>query len=282
MTPSFVPLARSWRFVPLARSWRAYSAYAMMIPRQWLQYNTWFLVSILRSVIAMLIFTAFWRAIYGQTETLAGLALTQTLNYVILARALGDANASSVFWNIAAGLREGQLEMDLLRPMDFQLMNYVADFSGWFFGLLRSTPVLLIGILAFGAHLPTDPLAYVAFFVTFLLGGTMLYLFEYMLGCLGFYVTELWGLSVLRDGVALFFSGALIPLEMMPEAVRNVAGVLPFAQALYVPISFLSGIRPPTELPQAILAQCIGIVLMLVLSRFLFSRAVRMLTVQGG
>lgn len=272
----FLVIIRARRF------WNIYTPVAATVPKQMLQYNVWFWVETFRSVIAMVIFTAFWRAIYGQTASIAGLELTQTLNYVILARALGTANGSSVYWTIAEGIVKGQLELELLRPLDFQLMNYVREFAAWFTKTLWNAPILLIGILGFGARLPSDPLAYLAFLVTFILGGTMLYLFEYTLGCLGFYVTELWGLSVLRDGVALFFSGALIPLDMMPAVLKTIAGTLPFAQALYVPISFLSGIKTHGELPQAVLSQLVGIVVMLVISRFVFFRAVRVLTVQGG
>ena len=88
--------------------------------------------------------------------------------------------------------------------------------------------------------------------------------------------------GILRDGVALFLSGALIPLEFLPEGVRAIANFSPWAQALYVPISFLSGIRNPNTLPEAMLGQLFGIVILCLISRWIFARAVRVLTVQGG
>jgi ABC-2 type transport system permease protein len=266
----------------LRRLWKVYSSFAIL---EWVwvfQYNAWFWVSMLRGVIAMIIMTAFWKAVYAETPTLEGLALTTTLNYVILARALGNANVSSVYWLIAEGISRGELELQLLRPLDFQFMHLAREFAAWGLNLLRSMPALVIGIVFFAARLPGDPSAYLAFFVTFVLGGIVLYFLEFMLGCLGFYTTELWGLSVLRDGIALFFSGALIPLTLLPDAIRDIASLTPFAQALFVPISFLSGVRDPSSLGSAVLTQLLSIFVLGAISRFVFSRAVRSLTVQGG
>ncbi len=264
------------------RLWRQYVPLANLHVQTITTYNGWFWVSIGRSVIAMLIFTSFWKAVYAGQNGLSGLNLEQTLNYVILARALGDTNSSGVFWNMAYGIRQGELELQLLRPLDFQVSHLVQDFAGWFANSLRAMPILIIGLVAFGARLPSDPMAYLAFLATFVFGGVLLFMLDYALGCITFYTTEVWGLGILRDGVALFLSGALIPLEFLPEGIRAIANFSPWAQALYVPISFLSGIRNPNTLPQAILGQLFGIVILCLISRWIFSRAVRVLTVQGG
>jgi ABC-2 type transport system permease protein len=262
--------------------WGVYSAFGVIELKNVLQYNAWFWVEMLRNIIAMLIMTAFWQAIYAGKTDLGGLALTTTLNYVILARALGTANSASVYWWMAEGIGKGELELQLLRPVDFQLMHLFRDATGWVINLLRALPGLLIALLAFGARLPTEPLVYLAFMATFILGGVVMYFFEFILGCLGFYTTEMWGLAVLRNGIALFFSGALIPLDLLPTTVQAIAGATPFAQALYLPIAFLSGVRPVGELGNAILLQATSIVVLFLLSRWIFARAQRVLTVQGG
>ena len=232
----------------------------------------------------MVIMTAFWQAIYGSAaqagqSTLEGLNLTTTLNYVILARVIGNANVPSVYWMIVQGIGKGELELELLRPIDFQIMHLSRELAAWGLTLLRSLPALLIGIALFEARLPSDPLAYFVFIVTFTLGGVVLYFFEFLLTCLAFYTAEAYGLSMLRDGVALFLSGALIPLSFLPGIVATIAGLTPFAQALYLPISFLSGVRDPTSLGSSVIVQLVSIAILAVIWRYVFSRAVRALTV---
>ena len=269
------------------RFWRIYAPFGVLEWQWFFQYNAWFWVSLLRGVIGMVIMTAFWQAIYASSVqsgqvTLEGLNLTTTLNYVILARAIGSANVPSVYFMIVQGIGKGELELELLRPIDFQLMHLSRELAAWGLNFLRSLPALLIGVALFGARLPSDPTAYLAFLVTFILGGVVLYFFEFLLACLAFYTTEAYGLSVLRDGVALFLSGALIPLSFLPDIVATIAGLTPFAQALYVPISFLSGVRDPSSLGSSVVTQLVSIAVLAVISRYVFSKSVRALTVQGG
>ncbi len=259
-----------------------YTSFGLLEIQRIFQYNAWFWVELGRGIIAMIIMTAFWKAIYADQTQLAGLTLTTTLSYVILARALNAANASSVYWWIAQHISKGELELQLLRPLDFQLLHLFRDAMSWFVGLLRSLPALLVGFIVFSAQLPTDFMAYMAFFITFFLGGIVMFFFEFMLGCIAFYTTEVWGLSVLREGIALFFSGAYIPLNFLPETFRVIASATPFAQATYVPISFLAGVQNPANLGNAILSQLISILVIAILSRWIFSKAVQVLTVQGG
>ena len=69
---------------------------------------------------------------------------------------------------------------------------------------------------------------------------------------------------------------------MMPEWLRAIAAVLPFSQAVYLPVSVLSGLTHLNELPRVWLLQLGYLAVLLPLSRLVFRRAVRVVTVQGG
>jgi ABC-2 type transport system permease protein len=51
---------------------------------------------------------------------------------------------------------------------------------------------------------------------------------------------------------------------------------------VYLPVSILSGITPVSDMPRIWLMQGVMLACLLVLSRFIFGRAVRVITVQGG
>ncbi|HYG60144.1 MAG TPA: hypothetical protein VD902_18915, partial [Symbiobacteriaceae bacterium] len=112
--------------------------------------------------------------------------------------------------------------------------------------------------------------------------NAILFFFDWTFASLAFYTTEVWGMHILREGVATFFSGALIPLAMLPGWLQAVAGALPFGQALYAPIGLLTGMIPLTSLPQVWLGQLIWLVGLGVFSRLMFTVAARKITVQGG
>ncbi|RIH81896.1 ABC-2 family transporter protein [Calidithermus terrae] len=265
----------------LRRLLSRYAGFSGMAAKEFLAYNVWFWMNLFTSAVAMTIFVFFWKAIYAQADLIAGLGFQQTLNYVLLAQVIAGVGESGILWTFGYQLREGRIALELLRPLDFQGMLYAFSAGNWLTGLLSRTPLLLLALL-YGLQPPADPLAYACFAVSFLLGASVMFFFEWMLGCLAFYTTEVWGLGVTLFAIQLFFSGALVPLDMMPEGLRLFAQILPFHQIVYTPVSFLAGITPVAQAPQVFLGQVAWIVGLAVASRWVFSRAVRAVTVQGG
>mgnify|MGYP001225722098 CR=1 FL=1 len=263
----------------LGHAARKYGGMAAIVPKMFLAYSIWVWMSLFVEIIAVVIFVAFWRAVYASTTTVGGLTLDQTLNYILLARIFYiGAGVSNVIYDIGVGMREGQIAVVLLRPLDYQIPQLATALQ------VRSifAAVALFIWLVYGLTLPSDPVVWPAFLFTLILGHAVLFCFDWIIGCAAFYSTEIWGMSVVRYSVALFFSGALIPLTMMPDWLRNIALILPFSQVVYLPVSLLSGITPVSDMPRIWLIQSVMLVALLFLSRFVFGRAVRVVTVQGG
>lgn len=260
-----------------------YLGYAAMAPKLVLAYSIWVWMEFFVQTMALVIFVAFWRAAYAGQGTIGGLTLDSTLNYIILARIfLPLAMNTGMIFHFGRLLREGQMGIELLRPLDFQASCYVQSASFLAMDLLMQIPLAVVGWLLFRFQLPTDPLVWLAFLITALLGNLLVFLLDWILGCISFYSTETWGLGVLRFSIALFFSGSLVPLAMMPDWLRTIAAVIPFSQALYVPVGLLSGILPVAEVAKNWPGQIAAIAVLLFLSRAIFNVSVRKVTVQGG
>lgn len=264
---------------------RIYAAMAAMQPKYFLAYTIWVWMDFVVNVIAIVILVAFWTAVYTSKSDgeIGGLALQQTLTYIILARIFSNAASdTNGLWLFGSLMREGQVGIELLRPVDLQLSTYVQTMTRILIGFLMNLPVALIAWLLFRYQVPTDPVVWLAFFVSLFLGVSVLFFFDWALGCIAFYSTEVWGLSVLRFGFSTFFSGQLIPLQIMPDWLRNITAALPFSHALYNPVSILSGITPVAEAPRIWLIELVYLAVFLVISRLVFRVAVRTVTVQGG
>lgn len=258
-----------------------YGAFAAVVPKIFLAYRSWVWLNLFVQALAMTIFVFFWRAVYVQTNEIGGLTYQQTLNYVMLAQIVGRALRMGVIQNIGQMLREGTIGSELVRPVDFQFANYVRSLAHTVLNLVFNIPLLLLAIL-YGAQFPTDPLVWLCFTISLFLGVTVLFMFDWAFACVAFYTTEVWGVMVLQYGIWQFFSGALLPLVMMPVAMQAIAAALPFAQALYVPVALLSGTVPISEAPQNWLVQLLWLVGMTIASRMIFNIAIRKITVQGG
>lgn len=267
----------------IQRKLRVYGGMAAVVPKMFMAYSIWVWMDLFVSIIAVVIFVAFWQAVFASTSTISGLTYDQTLNYILLAQLFGEAaHVSNTIYDIGAGLREGQIAAALLRPVDYQFGMYVQNVVQLGIQILLKLPLGIFIWLVYGLELPSDPVIWLAFVLTFLLGHAVMFFFDWILGCTAFYSTEIWGMSVVRHSVALFLSGQLIPLNMMPDWLRNIAIVLPFSQAVYLPVSILSGITPVSEMGRIWLIQIAMLLGLILASRIIFNRAVRVITVQGG
>jgi len=260
-----------------------YGSFASMAPKLMLAYSIWVWMEFIVQSMSLVIFVAFWNAVYADQATIGGLNLNQTLNYIILARIFAPlAMNTGMVFRFGRMLREGQIGIELLRPVDFQVANYTSSFAFILTDLVMQIPLAIVGWLLFRYQLSTDPWVWGAFVISVLLGNLYVFFFDWILGCTAFFITETWGLGVLRFAIAGFFSGALIPLVMMPDWLRAIAAALPFSHALYIPVALLSGILPASDAPRIWLGQIAGIIVLGFLSRLVFRLSVRKVTVQGG
>lgn len=259
-----------------------YFAILGMVPKVFMAYQIWFWVGLVLGTIGMAIMFFFWRAVYGSTQVIAGLTLNTTLTYILLAQVFRPLTDVDLIFDFGFNLREGGILHQLLRPINFQGMYYFQSLGTLGTQLVLQIPMALVATFVFGLHWPTEPAVWGAFLVSALLGYTTKFFFIYCIACLTFYTTEVWGLGVLIGGMALFLSGGLVPLAMMPEWLRNVVLAIPFSQALAVPINILTGITPLSQVPHVWLIQVIWVVGLWLASNTIFHLSVRKVTVQGG
>jgi ABC-2 type transport system permease protein len=264
------------------RNLSIYAALFAMIPKLFMAYQLWFWIGLVLSVISMAILVFFWRAIYADTSSIAGLGLNQTLQYILLAFIFSPLTSNDLIWEFGSNLREGTIVHHLLRPINFQGMNYAQSLGSLVTQMTLQIPMAVVAVLVFGLRFPHDIATWGAFLISALLGYTVMFFFMWFLACFTFYTTEIWGLGVLIGGITFFLSGALVPIVMMPPWLQNIVMAIPFAQALGVPISLLTGITPLSDAPHVWLIQILWILGLWIASTLFFRVAVKKITVQGG
>ncbi len=247
-----------------------------------LAYNLWYWAEFVTQILSLIIYTYFWRAVYGDAQTVGGLTLQQTLNYILLARIFAPLMETRLIFRFGSVIRTGQIVMELLRPLDFQLKEWADSLADIGMFVVNKLPLFVIAWVFFGLRVSPDPRAWILTALMFFIGQGIIFCFDWIFACLAFYSTETWGLSMVKVGAAQFFSGALVPLAMMPGWLQTLVAALPFAQALAVPLGFLSGVTPLSEAPRALLIQLIWLVGLGLASRLIFRLAIRKVTVQGG
>lgn len=269
----------------LSRQIRIYAAFAAMVPKMFLAYSIWVWMEFFVQVVALVVLISFWTAVYGDSSQpiLGGLQLDQTLNYIILAQIfLPAVHAVNIIFYFGNLMHHGQIGIELLRPVDFQLATYVRSLAEIGTAFVTQVPLVIVGWLLFRFQLPSDLRVWGAFLISVFLGTAVVFCFDWVLACIAFYSTETWGLHILRFSIATFFSGALVPVAIMPEWLQQITRALPFSYALYVPVSLLSGITALDQMPRIWLIEMGYLIVLVLLSRLVFRISVRKVTVQGG
>lgn len=255
---------------------------AAIVPKQFLAYSIWVWMEFIVQIVSLVIFYYFWGAVYSGRTEISGLNFQQTLNYILLAQIMTPILFSGLILEFGSLVHDGLVGIELLRPIDIQWRYYVENITSLGISLVMKIPLALIAWHFFGLRISPEPGAWFAFLLTMVLGHGIIFCFDWIFACLAFYTTETWGLSIVREGVAMFFSGALVPLVMMPDWLQRIASAMPFSQAMSVPVSLLSGIMPLEKIPGLILVQMLWLIGLGLLSRFVFNLSIRKVTVLGG
>ena len=214
----------------------------------------WFLYDVLGPIMMAFV----WLAAYEGQSQVAGYDLGSMLLYTLGAMVLRNAITSHCEWDIDRQIRQGELSMLLVRPMNPWLTWLVPDVAWRTFRLVLVAPVLLVCLLWLAPYLEAPSIAWswlplVA--LSLALGYLACFFLKLCLGFSGFWLTDVFGLVTLYEVMAFSFGGLLLPLDLLPSWLRPVATALPFQYLFYIPLQAAIGRLAGPEVLQALVRQ---------------------------
>ena len=145
-------------------------------------------------------------------------------------------------------IQRGTLSAELLKPIH-PLHNHLSFFAGWkVVVIVLWLPLAAALALIFRPTLEITVVEVVVFF--FAIWGAYLIrtMLLSLLGMITFWTTRVSAIYELFFAAELILSGRLVPMSLMPEWVRRVAGFLPFQSTFGYPIEALVGQLSPGDL----------------------------------
>ena len=236
-----------------------------------------------QSVFGFIRVSVLFAAIAVAGGELAGYDQQQASTYVWLGQALLAPLAMFGWSELAERIKNGDIAVDLARPVDMQLAWWAADLGRALFQLLtRGLAPLVIGAIAVGIALPGSWTAYPLGVISILLGVSLSFLLRFGMNLIAFWTIDIRGFIGLYFVVVAPFSGLYVPVHLFPDWLKTIAYATPFPSLLQFPIDVLSGRVLGADALLVVAMQVGWFVLLLVATRWLMSRAARKLVVQGG
>ena len=216
----------------------------------------------------------------GQTPPMP---LNQMFTYIWL----GQAMFALLPWNgdgeIRVLVRSGDVAYEMLRPLDL--------YAFWFARsvalrtaptLLRSVPLVILALAFFGMELPATPASGAAFVAAMVGALALSSAITVIASATLFWTISGEGMTQLQLIVVPFCSGMIVPLPLFPEWLQPIMMALPFRGIVDAPYRLYTGNIPATQLGEVMAHQWIWVVALVLIGRWLLSRGMRRVVVQGG
>ena len=149
---------------------------------------------------------------------------------------------------------------------------------GAFWALIGYIVLLLAHVIA-----PPRGVSGAAVFVaSLLLGQMVLYYLGQLVDIAMFWLVSNSAIVRMYYFIQDLLSGVFVPLPFMPLLLLTFATWLPFSSGINVPLSLYVGRTPMSHAIRELALQALWVVVLAVISRWLWSRAGRRVMVQGG
>jgi len=228
-----------------------------------------------------------WRAVYGgKTDPdVAGYSLAGMISYYLLVTIV-DAltGVTEDDWQIAADIKDGNINQFLLKPIDYMIYRICLFFSGRL--IYTVVAILPVGLFLFFQREYLVPPASWAI-IPLLLGSMLLtallqFFMSYTMAMLAFWVVEVSTFIFILFAFEYIAGGHLFPIDILPRPVSAVLQFTPFPYQLFFPVSIYLGRLQQADLWKGLSIQLFWTIFFCLFARWVWNRGIRKYTAVGG
>jgi ABC-2 type transport system permease protein len=200
-----------------------------------LQYRVNFALQVLQSLLALTTGLVVFALVYSHTTELNGWSQDELLAVLGVQTVMAGVIRAVVQPNmmrLTEEVRDGKLDHALTKPVDAQMLVSVRQVEIWqTVDVVFGAALIVVAMVRLGGDL--GALDILGFAVALVFGAVLLYCFWLLLATLAFWVTNMWHLPELFEGV---FQTGRWPIGIYPTWLRlSVTFLVPIAFAVTVP-----------------------------------------------
>lgn len=217
-----------------------------------------------------------WVALFkgaGQ-QTINGFPFEAYVGYAVWAAFIARVTSTWMYeFRMIDEIDSGSINSLLVRPFSF-FEYYLSQFLGY---KLCTTVVSLVvpiaASLAFSLPVHWERLPAVFLLVTYYL--FLVQTLSFIVASSAFHINRAGSITVAKNLTLWLCTGELIPLDLFPQAIRSFLLALPFSNAAYVPVAFLTGRIDLDAFLNGIRSITIGLLVLAPIAAWAWRRGIR-------
>ncbi|MBI4484245.1 MAG: ABC-2 family transporter protein [Acidobacteria bacterium] len=248
-----------------------------------LAYRLRYYTGVLTYSINVAVYYFIWKAIYAHSSEIEGFDLSDMITYVAMGWVVRSFYFNNIDHDLAVQVMEGKIAMDLIKPVNAQLM-YVSEAMGesCFRLFMLSLPTLVVLSLVFPLKGPADWRLLPAFFASVVLAFFLVALVNFLVGTCAIRLKSVLGLLRAKHFLIEILSGLLIPISFFPGWAQRLMDFLPFQFIAYGPLLIYLGKRDAAGVARTLALQLLWVGILFLLGHLWWRSSIRKLAVHGG
>lgn len=273
---------RGETFSPIA-TLRLYAEFVRVGFINTLAYRLRYYTGIVTYFIYVSIYYFIWKAIYANGSAIEGFDFSAMLTYVGVGWIIRSFYFNNIDQDLSQQVAEGKLAMDLIKPVNIQMMYISQALGESIFRLaLLTAPTAAILLLVYPLKRPASWIHLGVFLVSAALSFFIVAGINFAVGTLAIRLLSILGLLRAKYFLLELFSGLLIPISFFPHTFQTALKFLPFQYISYVPLLIYLGKIQGMGMMAAIGIQLFWVLAMLAVGDGMWRWSSRKITIQGG
>lgn len=232
--------------------------------------------------LIIFVFAQLWRTTYRATgaTSLGGLSLAQMLWYLVTTETIILARPRLV-GRVAEEVKSGDLAYRLSKPYSYVWYHYASYMAEAAIRLMVNFAVGALVAWFLVGPIPIRPAGAVCATLAAFLGLSIEFFINMTIGLTAFWVEDAAAFDLIYEKLLFILGGMMIPLDLFPGVIRQIALALPMNLVAYRPARALVAFNPNGIAPLFGI-QTLWVAGLCVLAGLVFRAGVKRVNVNGG
>lgn len=227
---------------------KKYWGFFTMQLRDYIAYPSELLANWASFPFTMVVYYFLYSMVYQYNPSFANMSFPTLITYFFLTlcfRRIG--NHSGTAGAVSEKIQKGNFITNITKPIHFILYMFSFRSAKVFMQALMALPFIIIVPTLTLTNYTINPITIALALVLVLTGFVVTFQLYYIIGLLTFWLEEVWGLRHWVGLLTWLFSGAIIPVSILPFGLQSAAQILPFQHQAGIPAQLILGQTPLSQ-----------------------------------